>query len=76
LEFAEFLDFVGQSLAVNELLSQLTDATVLVIRGHKTPMAAAYKITGQFQAVRANVLGVVLTNITPLNTNVSEYFDR
>jgi Mrp family chromosome partitioning ATPase len=56
-----------------ELLSQLTDATILVIRGHKTPMAAAHRIAGQLQAVHANVLGVVLTNISPLGTHAIGY---
>jgi hypothetical protein len=37
-------------------------------------MAAAHRIAGQLQAVRANVLGVVLTNVTPPNTNASDYF--
>ena len=59
-----------------ELLSQLTDATILVIRGHKTPMAAAHRIAGQLQAVHANVLGVVLTNVTPFGTTTTNYLER
>ena len=59
-----------------ELLSQLTDTTILVIRGHKTPMAAAHRIAGQLQAVHANVLGVVLTNVTPFGTTTTSYLER
>lgn len=56
-----------------ELLAQLSDATILIIRGHKTPMAAAYRVAGQLQAVRANVLGVVLTNVHTRQTDTLGY---
>ncbi|MBM4258688.1 MAG: hypothetical protein FJ147_22660 [Deltaproteobacteria bacterium] len=56
-----------------ELLAQLSNATILVLRGHKTPMAAAYRVAGQLQAVRANVLGVVLTNVHSFSPDMLEY---
>jgi len=56
-----------------ELLSQLCDGTILVVRGYKTPMAAAHRVAGQLQVVRANVLGVVLTNIDPQGANLDDY---
>jgi Mrp family chromosome partitioning ATPase len=56
-----------------ELLAQLCDATILVIRGYKTPMAAAYRVAGQLQVVRAKVLGVVLTNVNPYSVDMLEY---
>lgn len=56
-----------------DLLSQLCDTTIIVVRGHKTPMAAAHRVAGQLQAIRANVLGVVLTNIHPHGVNLDDY---
>ena len=56
-----------------ELLAQMCDGTILVVRGYKTPMAAAHRVAGQLQVARANVLGVVLTNIHPHGANLDDY---
>jgi tyrosine-protein kinase Etk/Wzc len=56
-----------------ELLAQLSNATILVLRGYKTPMAAAYRVAGQLQVVRAKVLGVVLTNVNPHAIDLLEH---
>lgn len=48
------------------LLARRCDATLLVIRGHQTPMPAAHRAAEQLQIMRANVLGVVLVDVNPL----------
>jgi uncharacterized protein involved in exopolysaccharide biosynthesis/Mrp family chromosome partitioning ATPase len=48
------------------LLARRCDATLLVMRGHKTLMPAAHRTAEQLQVMRANVLGVILVDVNPL----------
>ncbi len=48
------------------LLARRCDATLLVIRGHRTPMPTAHQTAEQLQVMHANVLGVVLMGVNPL----------
>src|SRR5262249_38759306 len=55
------------------VLSQLSDGTVVVVRGHKTTTDTVRRLMERLEAVHANILGVVLNGIDLQRADYADY---